>query len=138
MEYLITITSNFTFKETTERVVSFIQLKGLKLFGRVDHAEEAKQSGLTLSPTELIIFGNPKVGTLLMQNKQTCGIDLPVKILVWEDESGATKLSYNRLTSLQKKHRLSASSKIIVETIEKIVKDICLAAANELHGEKIV
>jgi uncharacterized protein (DUF302 family) len=129
MEDLITITSNFTFKETSGRVVSFIQSKGFKLFGRIDHAEEAKQSGFTLRPTELIIFGNPKVGTLLMQDKQTCGIDLPVKMLVWKDESGRTKLSYNRLTSLQKKHRLSANSKIIVETIEKIVKDLCLAAA---------
>lgn len=125
MEDLITITSNFTFNETTDRVVSFIQSKGFKLFGRVDHAEEAKQNSLTLRPTEIIIFGNPKVGTLLMQDKQTCGIDLPVKILVWEDESGKTKLSYNRLTSLLKKHRLSENNIATLEAIEKVVKDIC-------------
>jgi len=73
-------------KETIDRVASIVQSKGLTVFARIDHADNAAKQGLQLRPTELIIFGNPKVGTVLMQDKQTSGIDLPVKALAWQDE----------------------------------------------------
>ncbi|MGP4015595.1 DUF302 domain-containing protein [Saccharopolyspora sp. 5N708] len=67
----------------------------LFVFSRIDHADNAAKAGLELRPTELVIFGNPHGGTPLMQERQTTGIDLPVKVLAWQDENGAVWLTYN-------------------------------------------
>lgn len=88
MKGLITIQSDCSVKETIDRVSSIVESKGLTVFLRIDHAENAKKQGLQLRPTELIIFGNPKAGTVLMQDNQISGIDLPVKVLAWQDEGG--------------------------------------------------
>src|SRR5262249_16297470 len=72
-----------------------IKAKGMTVFARIDHAAGAAQAGLSLRPTEVLIFGNAKAGTPLMQSNQTIGIDLPLKALVWEDADGKVWLSYN-------------------------------------------
>jgi uncharacterized protein (DUF302 family) len=92
---LIAVKSNRGPKETMEKLVAELKAKGLTIFARVDHAAGAKEVGLELRPTELVIFGNAKGGTPLMQANQLVGIDLPLKALVWQDASGETWLSYN-------------------------------------------
>lgn len=125
MEELITLPGNLSFKKTVERVISLIKENEFTIFGHIDHAAEAGKKGLQLRPTQLIIFGNPRIGTFLMQDQQTCGIDLPVKILVWEDASGKVWLSYNTMSNLKAKHHLSEKSNAILHKIEKAVAGIC-------------
>jgi uncharacterized protein (DUF302 family) len=78
-----------------DRLEAAVRAKGMTVFARIDHAAGAAEAGLTLRPTELLIFGNARAGTPLMQARQTIGIDLPLKALVWQDASGKTWLSYN-------------------------------------------
>jgi uncharacterized protein (DUF302 family) len=92
---LITIASGLSAAETMNRLIAEVQAKGMTVFARIDHAAGAAEAGLTLRPTELLIFGNAKGGTPLMQAAQTMGVDLPLKALVWQDEAGKTWLSYN-------------------------------------------
>ncbi len=115
---LITVASRFSVSETLDRLTTAIISAGLLVFARIDHAKNAEEVGLKLRPTELLIFGNPKGGTPLMQDKQTAGIDLPVKALVWEDEEGKVRLTYNEAAWLAARHGLGASSKNAVEAIE--------------------
>jgi uncharacterized protein (DUF302 family) len=103
---LTTIRSSFGPKETMNRVEAEVKVKGLTVFARVDHAAGAAEVGLPLRPIELLVFGNAKGGTPLMQSVQTIGIDLPLKALVWQDGSGATWLSYNDPRYLAKRHGL--------------------------------
>ena len=92
---MTSIRSSFGPKETIDRLEAEIRGKGMEVFARIDHAAGAAKVGLTLAPTELIIFGNARGGTPLMQSVQTVGIDLPLKILVWQDTANKTWLSYN-------------------------------------------
>jgi uncharacterized protein (DUF302 family) len=92
---LTNVASSFSVNETTDRLVSAAQKAGLKIFARIDHAAGAESVGETLRPTELVIFGNPKVGTALLTSDQRAGIDLPLKALVWQDAEGKVWLSYN-------------------------------------------
>src|SRR6516225_1412362 len=92
---LITRRSNFGPEETMTRLEAGVKAKGLTVFARVDHAAGAAAVGLPLPPTEVLIFGNARGGTPLMQSAQTIGIDLPLRALVWQDGSGNTWLSYN-------------------------------------------
>jgi uncharacterized protein (DUF302 family) len=90
-----------------DRLEAEVRAQGMKVFARIDHAMGAAEAGLQLRPTELIIFGNARGGTPLMQSMQTVGIDLPLKALVWEDASGTTWLSYNESTWIAQRHSLS-------------------------------
>src|SRR5262244_3551669 len=92
---LTTIPSSFGAKETMDRLEAEIKTKGMTVFARIDHAAGAAEVGLPLRPTELLIFGNAKAGTPLMQADQAIGIDLPLKALVFEDTAGKVWLSYN-------------------------------------------
>lgn len=103
---LTTIASSRGPKETMDRLVAAVQAKGLTVFARIDHAAGAAEVGLPLRPTELLIFGNARGGTPLMQAAQTSGIDLPLKALVWQDEQGKTWLSYNEPAWLAQRHGL--------------------------------
>ena len=129
MEELITLSANKPFKETVERVIELIKDKHFTIFARIDHSRAAIDQGLQLLPVQLIIFGNPEIGTLLMQDQQTCGIDLPVKILIWEDASGKVSLSYNALSGLKNKHHLNEKSFKVIQKIETVVSGICHSAA---------
>jgi uncharacterized protein (DUF302 family) len=115
---LITVASRFSVSETLDRLTAAITSAGLLVFARINHARNAEEVGLELRPTELLIFGHPKGGTPLMQDKQTAGIDLPVKALVWEDEEGKVWLTYNEAAWLATRHELGASSKKAIEAIE--------------------
>jgi uncharacterized protein (DUF302 family) len=103
---LTTIRSHYGPKDTIEKLEAAVQGKGMTVFARIDHAAGAAEVGLSLRPTELLIFGNAKGGTPLMQSNQTIGIDLPLKALVWQDEAGNTWLSYNDPSWLAKRHGL--------------------------------
>ena len=106
---LTTIRSNFGPQDTIDRLETAIKAKGMTVFARIDHAAGAAVVGLTLRPTEVVIFGNARGGTPLMQSVQTLGIDLPLKALVWQDTAGATWLSYNDPAWLAERHGLSGA-----------------------------
>jgi uncharacterized protein (DUF302 family) len=104
---LITIESHFGPKETLDRLEADVKAKGLTVFARIDHSAGAAAVGMTLLPTAVLIFGNARGGTPLMQSSQLIGIDLPVKVLVWQDTSGKTWLSYYDPGVLAKRYSLS-------------------------------
>jgi uncharacterized protein (DUF302 family) len=101
---LTTCPSGFGPKETMDRLAAAVTEHGMSVLARIDHAAAAAKVGMELRPTAVLIFGNPRAGTPLMQAAQTIGIDLPLKILVWQDEPGATWLAYNDLAWLAKRH----------------------------------
>ena len=113
MEGLTSIRSNFGPKETMERLEAEIRAQGMKVFARIDHAAGAAKAGLKLPPTDLIIFGNARGGTPLMQSIQTVGVDLPLKALVWEDASGTTWLSYNEPSWIAQRHGVANAESIV-------------------------
>jgi uncharacterized protein (DUF302 family) len=114
---LITVRSSFGPTETMKRLEAEVQAKGMTIFAHVDHAAGANEVGLSLRPTDLLIFGNAKGGTPLMQSAQTVGIDLPLKILVWQDSAGGTWLSYNDPSWLAKRHALGNQSDAAVAAL---------------------
>jgi uncharacterized protein (DUF302 family) len=103
---LIAVRSSYGPKDTMDRLEAEVKAKGLTVFARIDHAAGATEVGLPLRPTEVLIFGNARGGTPLMQAAQTIGIDLPLKALVWQDASGVTWLSYNDPSWLAQRHGL--------------------------------
>ena len=113
MEGLTSIRSRFGPKETMNRLEAEIRTHGMKVFERIDHAAGAAEAGLELRPTELIIFGNARGGTPLMQSVQTVGIDLPLKALVWEDASGTTWLSYNEPSWIAHRHGVAHAAPVV-------------------------
>src|SRR5690242_20392556 len=115
---LITVASRFSVSETLDRLTAALTEAGLRVFARIDHARGAEEVGLSLRPTELLLFGHPKGGTPLMQDKQIVGIDLPVKALAWEDEEGNVWLTYNEAAWLATRHGLGAKSSKAIEAIE--------------------
>ena len=104
---LVTLESAHNVKDTIDRFESGARSAGMTIFARIDHAAGARGVGLALRPTELLIFGNPKAGTPLMQSDQTIGIDLPLKALAWEDPAGKVWLSYNDPAWLAGRHGLA-------------------------------
>ena len=98
--------SNHSVDETVERLKSTLQAKGVTIFAIVDHSGEAEKVGLKMPPTKLVIFGSPKAGTPLMLAAPSIAIDLPLKILVWEDSQGKAWLSYNSPEYLKERHGL--------------------------------
>ena len=113
IEGLTSIQSSFGPKETMDRVEAEIRAGGLNVFARIDHAAGAAEAGLTLAPTELMIFGNARGGTPLMQSAQTVGIDLPLKALVWQDASGKTWLSYNEASWIAQRHGVADAQPVV-------------------------
>lgn len=99
--------------ETLDRLQAVLDKKGLTIFARVDHAAGASKAGLALRPTQLLIFGNPKMGTPLMNSKQSVGIDLPMKVLAWEDDQGQSWVAYNRPDYLASRHGITDRPEII-------------------------
>lgn len=104
IEGLVTIASKYGVAETLAALESEIGRRGMSVFAKIDHGAGAQLAGLTLRPTVLLLFGNAKAGTPLMQQAQTLGIDLPLKLLVWEDEKGAVKISYDQPAWLAARH----------------------------------
>ena len=105
---LINLPSKHSVEETLRKLESLLQEKNIMVFARVDHSGEAAKLGMEMRPTKLLIFGNPKGGTPLMQATPTIGIDLPLKALVWQDAYGKVWLTYNDPAYLQKRHNVPA------------------------------
>lgn len=103
---IITIPSGHSVNETMEKLKGILQAKGVTLFAVVDHSGEAEKVGMKMHPTKLLIFGSPKAGTPLMVAAPSIAIDLPLKILVWEDGQGKVWISYNSPEFLRKRHDL--------------------------------
>ena len=125
---LTTISSNHGPKVTMNRLEAEVKAKGMIVFARIDHAAGAAGVGLSLPPTELLIFGNAKAGTPLMQSVQTIGIDLPLKALVWQDSSGNTWLSYNDPAWLAKRHGLDGDTEATLGAMARTINAVAEAA----------
>ena len=104
---LTSMPSDFGPDETMARLETEILANGMRVFYRINHAALAAEVGMTLRPTEVILFGNPRGGTPLMQASQTIGIDLPLRALIWQDASGKTWVSYNEPSWLATRHNVS-------------------------------
>jgi len=129
MSGLVTVDSNFTASETLANLQSALQAANMTVFATFDHADAAKKVGLELRPTAVLAFGNPAAGTKLMQSNQAAGIDLPLKILVWEDESGKAKLSYNDPVWLAERHALGSSAAPVIAGMTKLLATLTQRAA---------
>jgi uncharacterized protein (DUF302 family) len=125
---LIAVPSALGPKETMDRLESEIKAKGLTMFARVDHAAGAQAVGLKLRPTELLIFGNARGGTPLMADDQRVGIDLPLKALVYQDESGKVQLTYIDPTWLARRYSLGAAVAANVEALSKVLGSLAAGA----------
>jgi uncharacterized protein (DUF302 family) len=127
-EGLVTVKSAFGPEETMQRLEAEVKAKGMTVFAHVDHAAGAAAVDMKLRPTDLLIFGAAKGGTPLMQSVQTIGIDLPLKALVWQDEAGATWLSYNDPAYLAHRHGLGESTSAPVNAMSGALKAIATKA----------
>ena len=105
---MIDVPSPYSVPDTLARLESILKERGLTIFARVDHSGEAEKAGLKIRPTQLLIFGSPKAGTPLMVATPSVAIDLPLKVLAWEDERGKVWLSYNAPEFLQQRHGFPA------------------------------
>jgi len=114
--------SQHSVEQTVERLTALLHAKGVTLFALVDHSGEAAKIGMTMPPTKLLIFGNPKAGTPLMLAAPSVAIDLPLKILVWEDAQGRTWLSYNSPAYLQERHRVPQALLQNIAVVETLVR----------------
>ena len=114
---LITVRSNFSVAQTVTRLITAVTSRGMTIFAVVDHGDGAAIAGMSLRPTQLVLFGNPKGGTPLMQENQTSGIDLPLKALAWEDADGKVWLAYNDPAWIAQRHGLGAASAAAVNAM---------------------
>jgi uncharacterized protein (DUF302 family) len=110
---LISIKSSHNVKKTGDRLENILKAKEMTVFIRINHAENAQKVGKKLRPTELIIFGNPKVGTPLMLNSQSAAIDLPQKALIWEDEAGQVWFTYNDPKYIATRHNITECAEVL-------------------------
>lgn len=110
---IIAVKSAHDVPTTTDKLVAVLEEKGMTIFARVDHAAGAKKVDMTLEPTELVIFGNPKVGTALMKCGHGIAIDLPLKALIWQDADAQTWLGYNDPAYLAERHKLEGCEKVL-------------------------
>ncbi len=123
-EGLFTIASTFTFQETLDRLKAGIASRGMTVFAVIDHAQGAAEAGLQLRPTTLLIFGNAKAGTPLMQANPIVGLDLPLRALVWEDGAGKTSISYNDPVWLAGRHALPWEAERVALTLRRWLESL--------------
>ena len=103
------ITSQHSVATTIERLESLLKERGVMVFARIDFSGDAARAGLTMLPEQMLIFGNPKAGTPLMQSVPAAGLDLPLKALVWQDAGGQTQVAYNDPQYIIRRHGLDAA-----------------------------
>ena len=123
----ITIASPLDFPATVERLEKTIASHGMTVMARIDHAKAAEAAGLSLPPTVVLIFGNAKAGTPLMQVNRAVGVDLPLKVLVWRDEQGVTQMTYNDVGWLAKRYNLSAEVLPFIEKMKQALDQVLKA-----------
>ena len=129
-EGLINVQSDFNVKETTYRLENILNEKGMTIFNQINHSDAAQKVGVELRKTRLIIFGNPKVGSPLMQCQQSIAIDLPQKAIIWEDDKSKVWISYNDPRFLGKRHNIIGCDEVITK-VEKALSGITKAAATK-------
>jgi uncharacterized protein (DUF302 family) len=134
---LVIVESAFDVATTADRFAAAAEERGLTVFARIDHAAGAAKAGMDLPPTELLIFGTAKVGTPLMECDRRVGIDLPLKTLIWMDESGQVLLGYNSPDWLAERHGLGDCSAVLAK-IEKALAGLAADAsgASEDGGDR--
>ncbi len=123
---VVAVKSPYSARDTMNRLEETVKQRGLTVFARIDHAAGSAKIGKALRPTELLIFGNPQGGTPFMECAQTVGIDLPLKALVWEDDSAQVWLGYNDPAFLAQRH--GAATCPVVETLRKALAGVAEAA----------
>ena len=121
---LTTVPSEFGFNETITRMESAIKTAGMSIFARIDHGTAASAVNLLLRPTEVLIFGNPEGGTRLMQASQLIGIDLPLRVLIYQDMSGKVSVAYNDPSWVAERHGLNASATTVVAAMTKALRNM--------------
>ena len=129
-EGVISVESDSNVKETADRLERILKEKGMIIFNRIKHSEGAANVGIDMLETELIIFGNPKVGSPLMKCQQTVAIDLPQKALIWLDDKSKVWISYNDPRYLEKRHNIPGCEEVIAK-IEKALSGITKAASKK-------
>tara|TARA_R110000851_G_scaffold4900_3_gene20514 strand:- start:235585 stop:236037 length:453 start_codon:yes stop_codon:yes gene_type:complete len=130
LESLITVESHYSAKETADRFETIIKDKRFTVFSRIDHKKNAAAVNLALRPTEVIIFGNPNIGTQLMQCNQLVAIDLPQKVLISEDVDNKVWLSYNNPKYIKLRHRIADCDKVI-NKISAALNTLSIAATSK-------
>ncbi len=118
---LLSRPSPYPVAETLDRLETVLRSKGVKVFARIDHSAEAQGAGLTLRPTQLLIFGNPKAGTPLMQASPSIGLDLPMKALAWQDAQGQVHVTWNSPEFLIQRHGLSTDYAVNLSAISGLI-----------------
>jgi len=126
---LVSVASKYPVKATLDRLEAELKVKAITIFARIDHAAGAASVAMPLRPTEVLIFGNPKAGTPLMQSNQTIGIDLPLKVLAWQDAGGQVWLTYNDPGWLARRHRLGPDTEANVSVMTALLAILTKAAA---------
>ena len=126
-EHTLHIKSKHSVELTVERAKRIAEHNELRVFGVIDHAQNAADAGMELLPAQLIVFGNPSVGTELMNANPLIGLDLPLKLLIWKDKDSVVWISYSSAESMQKRHNLNEYTKQFLET-EALLKDLAQAA----------
>lgn len=121
---IVNLPSNHSVDQTVENLKAVLQAKGINLFALVDHSGEAEKVGLKMSLTKLLIFGSPKAGTPLMQAAPSIAIDLPLKILIWEDAQGKVWVSYNSPAYLQQRHNLPPELVLNIAVVDTLASKI--------------
>ena len=115
---------------TMDKLTAALESKGMTVFGRVNHAQNAQNAELSLRPTEVLIFGNPKIGTPLMNCAQNVALDLPQKMLAWQDEAGQTHLGWNDPMYLKARHAIEGCDEVL-EKVSGALKNFAKAATSE-------
>jgi uncharacterized protein (DUF302 family) len=119
---LVVKPSAYGVDETLNRLEEVVKKKGLTIFTRIDHSAGAAKVQLNLRPTQVLIFGNPKMGTALMQSSQTVGIDLPMKVLAWQDEAGKVWIAYNDPSYLADRHQINDRGEVLQKMTGALAK----------------
>ncbi|MEL7068091.1 MAG: DUF302 domain-containing protein [Cyanobacteria bacterium J06581_3] len=117
LDGLVIKESAYSVEETEQRLVTLLEEKDINVFATIDHEQNAKTVDLDLRPTKVVLFGNPMLGTPLMQCEQSIAIDLPQKMLIWEDEAGEVSLAYTDPSYLSRRHELEGCGEEALETI---------------------
>ena len=121
---LVDLPSGHSVEETVEKLTGILKAKGITLFALVDHSGEAEKAGIKMRPTKLFVFGNPKAGTPVMLASPSSAIDLPLKILIWEDANDKVWITYNSPIYLQERHNIPPELLQNIAVIEPLAKKV--------------
>lgn len=127
---MASVESPFDVATTIDKLTAALESKGMSVFGRVNHAANAQKADMSLRPTELLIFGNPRIGTPLMNCAQSVALDLPQKMLAWEDEDGKTRLAWNDPMHLKTRHGIEGCDDVL-KKVSGALSNFAKAATSE-------